>query len=102
MYTHQVVIIRQDTTHDFYYNVNGTLTNPTYVDLANQAKATGKMISEEMTISTDGLILERKVVWDNEQSFTDFLNQWLIYSPDYRTELQEYSRSVGHHAMLVT
>ena len=102
MYTHQVVIIRQDTTNDFYYNVNGTLTSPTYVDLANQAKATGKMISEEMTISTDGLILERKVVWDNEQSFTDFLNQWLIYSPDYRTELQEYSRSVGHHAMLVT
>jgi hypothetical protein len=101
MYTHIVIIIRPDTTNDFYYNVNGTLNDPVYISLANQAKADGRIISEEMTISSDGLTLERKVIWDSEQSFTDFLNQWLIHNPNYRAELQEYSGSVGHHAMLI-
>ena len=101
MYTHQVVIIRQDTTNDFYYNVNGTLNDPVYVSLANQAKVDGIIISEEMNISTDELTLERKVVWDSEQSFTDFFNQWLVYRPNYRAELQTYSKSVDHHAMLI-
>jgi hypothetical protein len=102
MYTHQVVIIRQDTTHDFYYNVNGTLTNSTYVNLTTQAKADGKMISEEMTISDDGMILERRVVWDSKQSFTDFLDQWLTYYPNYKAELKAYNDSVDHYAMLIT
>ena len=101
MYTHTVIIIRPDTTNDFYYNVNGTLSDPIYISLANQAKADGRIISEEMTISSDGLTLERKVIWDSEQSFTDFLNQWLIHNPNYRAELQEYSGSVGHYAMLI-
>jgi uncharacterized protein YueI len=101
MYTHQVVIIRQNTDHDFYYNVNGTLADPVYIDLANQAKAEGKMISEEMNLSDDGLILERKVVWDSEESFTNFFAEWKIQKPDYNTKFLEYNQSVDHTAMLV-
>jgi hypothetical protein len=101
MYTHQVVIIRQNTDHDFYYNVNGTLTDPVYVSLANQAKAEGKMISEEVNLSGDGLVLERKVVWDSEESFTNFFAEWKIQKPDYNAEFLAYNQSVGHHAMLI-
>lgn len=102
MFIHKVVIIRPDATHDFYYNVSGVLNDPHYLNLANQAKADGKMISEELTISEDQTMLERTVQWDSEQSFTDFFNQWLIYSPNYKTELQTYNQSVDHYAMLVT
>lgn len=102
MYTHKVVIIRPDTTNDFYYNVAGVLDDPVYADLAAQAKADGKMISEDLVVASDGLMLERTVVWDSQQSFDDFLDQWLVHRPNHRTEFQTYSQSVGHYAMLVT
>jgi len=49
-----------------------------------------------------GMILERKVVWDSKQSFTDFLDQWLTYYPNYKAELKAYNDSVDHYAMLIT
>jgi hypothetical protein len=100
MYTHKVVIVRSDTSNPFYYDVAGVLNDPFYINLSEQAKTDGKMISENLTVSSDGLILERTVVWDSEQSFTDFLNQWLAHSPNHRTAFQTYSQSVGHYAML--
>lgn len=102
MYTHKVVIIRPDTTNDFYYNVAGVLDDPVYLELAAQAKTDGKMISENLVVASDGLMLERTVVWDSQQSFDDFLSQWLAHKPNHRTEFQTYSQSVGHYAMLVT
>jgi len=101
MFTHKVVIIRPDATNDFYYSVAGVLDDPFYINLATQAKADGKMISEELTVTSDNLMLERTVVWDSEQSFNDFLDQWLTHRPNHRTEFQTYSKSVGHYAMLV-
>ena len=101
MFVHTVVIIRSDTAHDFYYNVSGILNDPYYLEISSQAKADGKMISEELTISEDQLMLERKVRWDSEESFNEFLNLWMTYDPDHKTKFQNYSNSVGHSAMLM-
>ena len=102
MFIHKVVIIRPDTTHDFYYNVSGVLNDPYYISLANQAKLDGKMLSEELTISDDQCILERTVQWDSAESFNEFFAAWLIHAPNHKSDLQNYSMSVDHVAMLVS
>lgn len=99
MYTHQVIIIRPDTTNEFYYYVNDVLNDSFYISLSAQAKTDGKILSEDLVISDDELILERTVVWDSKESFDDFLEQWLIYKPNHKSDFQTYSQSVGHIAL---
>lgn len=101
MFTHKVVIFRPDTSSDFYYNAVGTFQDPTYVALMATAKDQGSLISEDVSVSSDGLTLERTVVWDTEQSFDQFLTSWLAYQPSYYTDFQTYCAAHNHHASLL-
>jgi len=96
MFEHTVVLIRPDTTEPFFYDKFGILTATFYVNLLEECKARGEVISDEITLSPDNLVLEKKIVWAEKTKFDTFYDAYLLEYPDYRDIFKAYNDSVNH------
>ena len=101
MYTHRVIIMRNTLEDEFFYMAKNILEDPDYINMSTIAKNNGKMISDEINITSDGLVLERTVTWDSVESFDEFLNQWLTIKPNYKIEMEQYNTEHNHTAVLI-
>lgn len=102
MFKHKVIITRSDTSNPFFYDYDNILSKPEYINMRDIAKAEGKLLEENHVISSDGLILERNVIWDNEQSFNEFMLEWETLFPTYRADLRAHNENHGHLAVFIT
>jgi len=101
MFIHRVITVRVDTTHDFYYNAFGILQSPLYISLTDKAKESGKIINDNLIISSDLLTLERTVTWDSKDSFHTFFAEWCNHYPNYTEEMAAYNLEKGHISRLM-
>lgn len=101
MFTHRVLITRENTSIPFFYHVDNVLRDPVYLHMVENAKSTGSLISENLSISEDNLTLERVVVWNSVESFEEFKLAWYSYRPDYHEVLQNYASENSHICMII-
>lgn len=101
MFTHKVLIIRDNTNIPFFYEVDNVLQDPVYLQMVETAKGTGSLISENISITEDNLTLERVVVWDSVESFEEFKITWYSYRPDYYETMLNYSNEHGQICLVI-
>jgi hypothetical protein len=95
MFKNIVTIFRNNTTHQFFYDADGVLLDPVYVNMATRYKTEGKLIEELIEI-TDELVYKRETFWDTEESFDAFLSEWYEYRPHYLLDIQTYCADYDH------
>lgn len=103
MFIHHVTIIRPDTSSDFFYSAMNVLSNPAYIAMVDTAVQDGKILNQSLVVSEDDLTLEREITWDTEESFNDFLAEYVAnVFPNYSDDFDVYNNIHSHLAFLTT
>jgi len=96
MYSHKVVLYRNNTIYNFFYDEFNILNDPFYIDLISKYKLNGSIISENQNVSEDELVFEKTIIWNTQESFESFYNEYIAQYPDYRDKFDKYNKNVEH------
>lgn len=94
MYTHKVTIVRPDKTNPFFYH--DLYNDGTYALYSQKYKDEGRLISESMEESADGLSLTRTLVFSDKASYEEMLTGWASQNPFYTKRFIQYVQQVRH------
>lgn len=92
-----VEVTRPDQTFPFYVLAEGFFEKE--IEMGMLRKAPG-FVDHVYQISNDELTFTRTTTWENEDSYYNFLYQWLDAKPEYVIDYSNYNSD--HNHILVT
>jgi hypothetical protein len=92
-----VEVTRPDPTFPFYVLSRLFFENE---EVMGMLRGSQGFIDHTYQVSEDDLVFTRTTSWENENSYFNFLYQWLEARPDYVIDYSNYNSDHGH--ILVT
>ena len=99
MYSYNVYLFREDTSHLFWYDFIELSNNTAYQEMKQQFITEGKLLSEEVSSGNDDTIYVRTLNFETETSCNEFVSAFFNLYPNYRKDFKEYLTKYNHTAL---